>query len=363
LPPLSPTRAAALGLLGIAFNLWVTLNWFLPGAATGRNDFLSFYAGATLAGTADLYDPAKIGEIQLRATGETGDSQRFIRLPCYAAFLKPISRLPYRSAYLVWELLSASALVAGFALWPGPAAQTKWLTACWTLPLFVALFNGQDNALVWFWLALSARLLRRRLPLAAGLALAMAASKYHLMAIVPIVVLAQKRWRFAAGATLGLAALLAISFAVAGWDWPRHYLAVIRDPALVPDMSHSPTLYALFPSLPYGTLLEAAVMVVLAAAVYRLSVLDKSFEGPLGIALAAGILVSLHSWLADCILLLPALMHHQDPKRARASFPAFALITPVPWFLLQLPVPLPMLTRGLMLWLVGSPLMLGGRRK
>ena len=91
----------------------------------------------------------------------------------------------------------------------------------------------------------------------------MAASKYHLMAIVPVVVLAQKRWRLAAGAMLGLAILLAISFAVAGWDWPRHYLAVIRDPALVPDMSHSPTLYALFQLLPYGNLLEAAAILVL----------------------------------------------------------------------------------------------------
>ena len=33
-------------------------------------------------------------------------------------------------------------------------------------------------------------------------------------------------------------------------------------------------------------------------------------------------------------------------------FPSLVLITPMPWLLLQLPSPLPTLTRGLMLWLL-----------
>jgi Glycosyltransferase family 87 len=345
-------RIAALGILGLGFNLWATWTLFLPGATTGRNDFLSFYAGATLAGTADLYDPAKISEVQLRATGETGDSQKFIRLPCYAIFLRPLAWFPYLTAYILWELLSATALIVALVLWPGPTPRTKWLIACWMLPVFVGFLNGQDDTLVWFWIALSARLLHRRWPLAAGLALSFAASKYHLLAMIPIVILAQRRWRLGAGVVLGGGILLAISFVVAGSAWPWRYLALLRDPRLAPDMSHAPSLYASFRDMRFGPQFEITAVIVLAAVVFRISRLDATFERPAAFALAGSILVSLHSWLADCTLLLPALMLAGQAEESSTRFPSFALVTPVPWFLLQLPAPLPMLSRALILWLV-----------
>ena len=349
---LSLIRIAALGTLGIGFNIWATWNLFLPGATTGRNDFLSFYAGAMLAGTADLYDPVKISEVQLRTAGETGDQEKFIRLPCYAIFLRPLAWFPYPTAYILWELLSATALMVALVLWPGPAPRTKWLIACWLLPVFVGFLNGQDDTLVWFWIALSARLLYRRWPLAAGIALAFAASKYHLLAMIPMVILAQKRWRFGAGVVLGGGILLAFSFAVAGSDWPRRYLALLRDPRLVPDMSHAPSLYGTFQDMRFGTQFEITAVILLAAVVFRISQLDATFERPVAFALAGSILVAVHSWLADCTLLLPALMLAGDAEESSIRFPSIALVTPVPWFLLHLPAPLPMLSRALILWLV-----------
>jgi hypothetical protein len=345
-------RIAALGVLGLAFNLWATWYLFLPGATTGRNDFLSFYAGAKLAGTSGLFNPARVSEVQLRAIGETGDSQKFIRLPCYAIFLKPLAWLPYRTAYVLWELLSASALIAALVLWPGPTAKTKWLIACWLLPVVEGILNGQDDSLVLFWAAYCAWLMQRKRPLAAGVALALAASKYHLLLMIPIVILAQKRWRLGAGVVLGGGVLLALSFAVAGPDWPWRYLALLRDPRLVPDMGNAPSLYASFRGMRFGAALEIAVVLLIAGVVFQIGLLDTTFERPFALALAGGILVSLHSWLADCTLLLPALMIASETRESPTRLPALVLVTPAPWFLLQLPAPLPLLSRALILWLV-----------
>jgi hypothetical protein len=179
--------------------------------------------------------------------------------------------------------------------------------------------------------------------------------------MVPIVILAQKRWRLGAGVVIGGGILLASSFAIAGLDWPLHYLALLRNPRLVPDLSHVPSLYSTFHAMRYGLYLEIAAAIVLAWAVFQISRRDAAFERPLGCALVAGILVSPHVWLADATLLLPALMPALELQGSPIRFPALALLTPVPWFLLQLPVPLPVLTQILILSFLLTQLSLSKR--
>src|ERR1035437_7047992 len=333
-------------------NLWLVWNLLLSGGATGRNDFLSFYAGATLAATPDLYDRAKISEVQLRAIGETGDSQKFVRLPCYAMFLKPLAWLPYRTAYLVWELLSATALAAALWLWPHSPPRTKWLAVCWTLPIYAGLLIGQDDTFVLFWIALSARLMHRKWPMAAGVAMALAASKYHLIVLVALVIVAQKRWRMAAGAAIGGCALLALSFALAGPDWPWRYFAVLADPSLVIDVRHMPGLWGSFQQMRFGLQFQILAAIVVAAVVFPAARLDPSFERPMALALVGGILISVHVWLADCSLLLPAIMISVYDKSSSMRLPAALMMVLVPWFVLQFHPPIPVLTRALIVWLL-----------
>ena len=102
----------------LALNILLVASLFVPDAWSGRNDFLGLYAGARLAGTPDLYNPAAIREVQIRSIGEAGESLQFSRLPYYAAILKPLSLLPYRTAYLVWVCLSTAFVVGFAALWP-----------------------------------------------------------------------------------------------------------------------------------------------------------------------------------------------------------------------------------------------------
>ena len=336
----------------LALNILLVGSLFVPNAWSGRNDFLSLYAGARLAGTPDLYNPAAIRDVQARSIGEAGESLQFSRLPYYALILKPLSWLPYRTAYLVWVCFSSAFAVGFAALWPDDR-KTIALLCCSSLPAVVSLLNGQDVSLLLIVAAAAVWLLRRGNSFAAGLVLALMASKYHLAILVPLVILAQRRWRMAAGAASALAVLLAGSFIVAGARWPWQYYVLLTSSPIHPGTAHMPNLHGLLGALRFGVYGEAAAALLLGVLVIRTALRVPSFEWPFALALAAGILVSFHGYLADCALLLPALVltvSHSAPQSVR--LPALALASPVPWFLLQLPAPLPAVTQLLIVGLV-----------
>ena len=342
----------AICLGGIAVNVWCAWNLFLPGAAgTGRNDFLGLYAGGQLAGTPGLYNPATVRAAEGRVSGETG--LPFPRLPYYALLLKPLTWMPYRTAYAVWEVVMLAALAAFAMLWPHDDRAHAWMLCCWSVPAWVSLFNGQDVALLLLWVALAARLLKIGWAAAAGAVLALCAAKYHLVVLVPLVVLAQRRWRMAAGAVAAGAVMLAASFLVAGVSWPGQYWAAMADPGIQQAVSRMPNLYALLRPLPFGLEMDWAAAVLVAATVFLAARRASGFAGPLALALVGSLLVSPHTYLADCALLLPALIIATGTGvRGGKRLSAIALASPVPWFLLQLPVPLPTVTRLLMVALV-----------
>jgi hypothetical protein len=147
----------------------------------GRNDFLGFYAGARLVGGPNLYDREAVQAIQLQTVGRVGEIQ-FGRLPCYAFFMKPLTWLTYRTANAVWFVLLVAAFAGFIALWPRATASHRWLIGCWSLPAVASCFNGQDDVVLLFWVALAARLLRAEKPAVAGMVLALCASKFNLFA-------------------------------------------------------------------------------------------------------------------------------------------------------------------------------------
>ncbi len=355
-------KLAMLCVVGILLNTWLACNLFLPDAWYGRNDFLSFYTGAKLAGTAELYDRAATRDIHVQAVGETGEIQ-FGRLPYYAWLLEPLARLPYRTAYVTWEALSLAALTAFVALWPGVPFASKLLTACWSLPAFVAFFNGQEDLFLLLWLALAVRLLAARHALAAGIVLTLCASKYHLFTLVPLVILAQRRWLMGAGALIGAGSLAGISFAVAGSDWPARYYAVLTYPGINTSLAHMPNLHSLFGSSSLGLTLQIAAMLALAVAVYVAARASSSFAVPLSLAVASGILVGFHGYLHDCALLLPAILMFWGVARKRFRLLLAALASPLPWFLLQMRWPAPAVTQLLILTFAISAAWMLARRQ
>ena len=176
--------------------------------------------------------------------------------------LWPLGRLPYHQAHAVWQLLNVAAL-AGFILLWSPGAEAAML-CCWYFPLWICFVLGQDLPVFLLVASISAFLLRRQQNFTAGLVFALCGLKFNLFFLVPLVALSRRLWGFIAGVATGGAVLLAVSFGVAGWDWPvRYYSLLEMNERLQGSQSRMPNLKGLLFSVPYSTvwrLLAAAVI-------------------------------------------------------------------------------------------------------
>ncbi|MFB3826875.1 MAG: glycosyltransferase 87 family protein [Bryobacteraceae bacterium] len=333
-PSLRPRRrwwlapAAAAGLAALALGWLPTFGKIYRGS----NDFLAFYAGARLVGTPDLYDAEAAREIQASASGMTGNALRFIRLPFFAAGLWPLGTLPYPYAYWIFQGLSLAALAAFLLLWPGDRAAAAVL-CCWSVPLSMNLASGQDVTFLLLWLALALRFHGKH-PAAAGALLALCAAKFHLFFGLPLLLLAQRRWRMTAGFAAAGAALAAVSFAVSGPHWPAQFLAAVTAPSINPGVKAMPNLNGLLAGAPAAPALEIALAALTLGLVWR-AARRREFGLAMAAALAGGILVSHHAYPTDCALLIPAgLLVLDHARQAWLKWLLVVLLAPFAYFFL-----------------------------
>ncbi|MBK5291351.1 MAG: DUF2029 domain-containing protein [Acidobacteriia bacterium] len=145
-----------MSLLTLAI-LWPLRNLVI----TGANDFLSFYAGARLAGTSDLYNPAQAQRVQFESADTSSQTLPFIRLPYFAAFLWPLGKLPYLAAYACWQILNGIAFLLFLRLWPLQPVWAARFLACSCLGIGWSFANAQDHTFLLLWIAASLYLLRQ----------------------------------------------------------------------------------------------------------------------------------------------------------------------------------------------------------
>jgi hypothetical protein len=297
---------------------------------TGRDDFLSFYAGARFAGSARLYDPVAIARLQLQVAGETGPKLMYIRPPCFALFLWPLAQLPYGLAHAVWFALRFAAAVAFIFLWPYSSRNTAAMVCCWSLPLAAGLANGQDAPFLLLWLALAERLQLSGKPIHAGAVLCLCLAKFHLFLLLPLLFLMHRRWRVLVGFAAGCGLLGVESFLAAGWDWPLRYRQVLALNQIVPAPWNMPNLHGLLPAGPIEWCATLAVVLATAFVVSRFG-----YRMGLAAALTGSLLVSYHAYVQDAVILIPAILIVLEEARGLAlRYSALALSTPIPWILL-----------------------------
>jgi len=290
----------------IALALSCAPDW--SGAWQGLNDFPEFYLSPRLVGTNHLYDPAAFLAEQQRVLGCTNVNIQFLRLPYMAVLLAPLGRLPYSTAYALWQTFSIAALAAFAWLWPG----RRWLAfiiVCWFPPVAANLVNAQDLAYVLLWVAISVALVQRGKHAGAGLVLALGAAKLHIFLFLPIVIVARRMWRLGAGLVAGAAFLLAVSFLAAGWAWPAAWLRTIRSPVVSQSVAKS-SLLAFAAEAMHGPALWAVaggLILLVGAVVYR-AAQRNSFVFGLGVALAGGLIVAFHVYQQDYMLALPLIL-------------------------------------------------------
>lgn len=288
---------ALLGALGAAVGFAVARAGL--GDPQGRlgGDFPSFHAAGELVASgrgASLYDLAAQQAAQARYLPD-GDWLPFPYPPPLAAAHALLAPLPYGLAFAVHTALMIGALaLAVRALRPvlGLRVPTEAVLAAMLtfLPLGRAVLGGQGTPLLVLGLALAVRALHDGRPGRAGAWAALLLYKPTFGLPLVALVALRTRGRSLPGSAGGMAALGALSVAVAGWGWPARWWALVgwfQPGAQALEVSTSVSLLAVAEGLfGLGTPLALAVGGGLMAALALLLAWAWAGERPLGTLVA-----------------------------------------------------------------------------
>lgn len=295
-------------LAGILVNLIFFNPRLLAVTYRDYSDFRHFYVGAHLFRTGDLYDADAYLDVQRRQFGMTIPILIPNRLPFYYAAISPLAQLPYRMGQGIWLAVMTLAAACFIASYSGAIRARMAIAACWSLPLLLSLAMGQDIALVMLFMAAALRAIYRgKHWWRAGLLLAPCLIKFHLILLLPILMVIRRKWRMAAGFLCGAAFLLIVSFPAAGWNWPLRYVPTVLNPVGSPNLDFMPNLHGLAFLLGLSTAAEIAASLVVVGMVCWVA-----HRGPFSIAAAAALLgsflLSQHAYFQDCAMLIPSLL-------------------------------------------------------
>lgn len=330
-------------------------------ALHARNDFVTFYAGAKLAGTADLYSRTANLEMNKALVGNDM-GEMYIRPPFYAAILKPLSVFPFMTAYALFTCMSLAAYIWFVAKFTKECSALPFLAAI-SIPFTATLMAGQDASFMMAILGGSILLTRKNRDFAAGLVLSLLAYKFHLFLFIPLLLVMKKRWRMVGGGLSGIAALAALGMIVNGVASTREWITVLRNPWINPDASGMPNLHGLVTVLNGDMRLEGVLIGAVTLAFLWMTLQTDNYELLFAACLVCGLLVSYHSMLDDDLMLFPVMILVLKSSQLVPLRAATALIlTPIPYFVVLagppysaiMPVALGLMLAG-MLWSSRSP--------
>ena len=293
----------------VAAGLFFMAMVFLPTAPMirgGVNDFLPMYVSTTLVGGPLLYEPTAYYEFMVDHFGTVHESLVYLRLPFYALLLWPLSLLTYEQAALVWFLYRIAAFAGFIALTARPSAADTMVLSVYSVPLFAALASGQDSIVLLFFVALSVYWVEKGRHFGAGVALSLCSIKPHLLVLLPLLLVLQRRWAVTAGFAAGATGVIVLSTVAAGPQWPLKFLEVITSDRIHAAIANMPNLNGLLFGLPYSPFLLVVASIGVAT-VCGLALPHVSFRLGMGIVLLGSLLVCYHSFITDCVLLLPLL--------------------------------------------------------
>jgi Glycosyltransferase family 87 len=284
-----------------ALVLFLNVQMVWP-AGKGGMDFNQFYAASRLAGTGHLYDWSALKALE----AANGPPIHCGRLPIVAYGVRLISWMPFTLALRVWQTASVAALLIVCAAWPGVSRLGLLVALSWSAPAIFLLSLGQDVAFWLLFFGLGMALLERGYPRLAGVAFALCLCKYHLAIGIPIMLIAQKRWRTIMTGALAVLGLVGASFAVEGRSWPREYLRTVTNPDFSPAIRTMPNLHGLAAWSPGGVSILEFGAVTAVALLLWFACRRISSVGVAGAAAAAcGLILGHHGYPQDVVLLIP----------------------------------------------------------
>lgn len=310
-------------------------------------DFEHYYAGAQIvrAGLGHhLYD------LDVQHTFETryghGPGAVFNYPAATVLLYLPVAFLPLNAAFLAWTAVSMA--VTLFAIWI-LARSIGIADPWWPLLLSLAFYplqwsfvSGQVDSIVLFAFVLALAALKRDRPLVAGLALAIALIKFHLVLPFVFVLLLRRQWRVLFGFAAGSAIFVALCAAIAGAAQFTAYPRLLMTMQWLPDGGFDPRrmpnirgLIALLTGheLPLAALIVIALVVLIWTALTCRS-LDADTACAAG--LTAALVVTYHLYVYDlALLVIPlAVLAIKAHRWTMLNIAIFALIAVplLPWF-------------------------------
>jgi hypothetical protein len=190
--------------------------------------------------------------------------------PPFVWLAAPFALLPDQIGYVAWSLLMLACLVAASQLIAGSAWSSRVRAVAVMLALVPAVATvifGQVTALVILALALCWALARNGRETMAGVVLALAVVKPHLVLLVPFTLLVAGRWRSFAGWSVATGALALASVASLGSEGTMQYIKFITH--FDSGQRGSYSLTALFGPGLLVLVARAAVVGVALAVAYR----------------------------------------------------------------------------------------------
>jgi alpha-1,2-mannosyltransferase len=310
---------------------WLGHGWQVaaPGLAdrTGNMkgaDYIQFYImGSQIQeGRADaLYETAQIAADARRRISPRLEyqPQRNPYGPQLALAFSPLARLSFPGSLVVFSLLSAAAYVAAvWLVWqhaPGLRTDRPYvaLVAAACPALLVTLRFGQISTATLLAAALGVAALGSNRRFLAGASLGLLAYKPQLLLVAVPMLLVARDWRTLGGVLVATTAQLAVTWAAAGGDAMRRYVATLLELASSPDLvmlypenSHSLRGFLRLAGVPSASATMVVVALALACAV-PLAHVWRSAVSPLmkmSLLVLLTLLLTPHLLTYDLLLLL-----------------------------------------------------------
>ena len=204
-------------------------------------------------GPAAVYDLAKMRaahEQTIRAKTESIAGWWWLYPPTFLLMVLPFSFLPYFVALAIW-LISTFSIYFGAIRRIAPSPQTFWLTLAFpgTFQNFIHAQNGFLSAALFGW----GLFLVDRFPFWGGTLLGLLAYKPQLAALVPVALIAGRRWKALAGAGFSASVFALASILILGKDV---WAAFLHNIPFAKKLAESGAL----PIFKMGTVFNAALL-------------------------------------------------------------------------------------------------------
>ena len=304
-----------------------------------EHDFVSFYVGSSLAlegRFAVLYDR----DVQFGRQKEIAPTKDqlvpYVRPPFYLAVLAPLSLFSLHTSFWLW-IVSHSLLLIACWLWAsrrfGPDAL---IFGALYLPTALGIASGQDCVVM---LAVGIgfyHLADQQKDFPAGAVLALGLLKFHLLLLLPLAMILNKRWRMLAGYAVTGGLLAVSSIALIGFGGVKQYVNLLQAKdlnALLPSPELMINLNGLMANLRVESAFVLALLVVLVIGVVIIGVRGAPLWRWLSIAVVSSLLITHHVYGYDAgIVLLPVWLAMFLSKSLFSRIAALLLAAPLVFF-------------------------------